>query len=53
MDEFEKKFGNYLKLLDIIEIKVALDNLKWFKEKGKVLFITQNNILEFIGYWKK
>ena len=60
MEELEKEYGNYLKLLDEIKIKDPIDNLKWgivkseynifigqFRGKlrsGKGLFITPNNI---------
>ena len=60
LDELEKEYGNYLKLLDEIKIKEPFDNLKWgivkseynifigqFNGKvrsGKGLFITPNNI---------
>ena len=60
LEELEKEYGNYLKLLDEIKIKDPIDNLKWgivkseynifigqFSGKvrsGKGLFITPNNI---------
>ncbi len=60
MEELEKEYGNYLKLLDEIKIKDPIDNLKWGIVKseynifigqirgklrsGKGLFITPNNI---------
>lgn len=60
LDELEKEYVNYLKLLDEIKIKDPFDNLKWGIRKseynifigqfsgkirsGKGLFITPNNI---------